>query len=85
MTIAFCLATCPLLLERTDTEKFGLRRISEDELTFPEEHYNLLSKSAIEEEGADLVLDVVEEGDEEAGSKTEEEKQIASENTPLLL
>lgn len=77
LDLAFCLATFPLLLERTDTEKFGLYRIPEEDLSFPEAYARAQSEK--DDEEVDLILDGVEEGDEEAGSS-----KYASENTPLL-
>lgn len=83
--MAFCLATFPLLLERTDTEKFGLHRVPEEELSFPEEYSLYAQSSEMEDddgEEEDLILDGVvedEDDDVEAGSTN-----YASENTPLL-
>lgn len=80
LTVAYCLATFPLLLERTGTEKFGLTRIPEEELAFPEEYLQ-----AHEVEDEDLILVDIDEAEEESKSKTDKETEIASEITPLLV
>ena len=79
LTIGFCLATFPLLLERTDTENFGLHRIPQEDLSFPEEYMRAQLHIDIEDEEYDLVLDVVDENGDEGGSN------FATENTPLLV
>ena len=72
------MATFPLLLERTGTEKFGLTRIPQEELAFPEE-YKARGQRETNDEEIDLILDGVEEGNDEGGST-----EFVSESTPLL-
>ncbi|CAJ1934710.1 unnamed protein product [Cylindrotheca closterium] len=78
LTIGFCMAIFPLLLERADIENFGLHRIPEEDLSFPEV-YNVPIKLDMDEDDFDLVLDVVDENGDEEGSN------FATENTPLLV
>ena len=69
-----------MLLERTDTERFGLCRIPEEDLSFPEAY----SKADSLEKGADEEVDLVLDGgiEEDAEGRS---TNYASENTPLLL
>jgi hypothetical protein len=74
LAIAFCLATLPLLAH-TDTSKYGLERIPDSELSFPEDH--LFQRQEAEDE--DLILTVVDDQEDD-----EKESDVVSENTPLI-
>lgn len=77
LTIGYCLATFPLLLERTETEDFGLNRIPEQDLAFPEEYMRPKLDIILDDENFDLILDVVDENDGD-------ESNFPTENTKLL-
>ena len=86
VTIAFCLATVPLLAH-PDT-RYGLERIPDSELSFPEDH---LSHSLDREDRTaddDLILTITsdEQQQQTVTERVDKDKMQndSSENTPLL-
>ncbi|KAL3936907.1 MAG: hypothetical protein SGBAC_007876 [Bacillariaceae sp.] len=78
LTIGYCLAAFPFLLERTDIGQIGLLRIPQEDLSYPEEYVQVDCILDDDDEDFDLVLDAVEE-------KDDEESDFENENTPLLV
>lgn len=74
LAIAFCLATLPLLAH-ADMAKYDLRRIPNEELSFPEEHLDLYK-----EQEEPMFLD---DGNEKIAMKGDE-AVVATEDTPLM-
>lgn len=83
LAIGFCLATLPLLTH-SDTSKYGLNRIPNEELSFPEDHLNFYQEQEDDEDSSIFNIVVLDDGEKQPKHSDDEEEPVASEETPLL-
>jgi hypothetical protein len=83
LAIGFCLATLPLLTH-SDTSKYGLHRIPNEELSFPEDHLNFYQEQEDDEDSPVFNNVVVDDGEKQETHFDDEKAPVASEDTPLL-
>jgi hypothetical protein len=86
LAIGFCLATLPLLTH-SDTSKYGLHRIPNEELSFPEDHLNFYQEQEQEDNEDSPVFNnnvVVDDAEQQQQHFDDEKAPVASEDTPLL-